>query len=465
MKVALAGRWNLVHKHSETTYSMLFMKRLTFFAGTCFLITAVGHGAPAAGQNADIAQIYPKNLARQHVGTNVFLYDDAKKSYLPNEAAAAWLDDDIATGWPAATGHHYYMVALAQPELLTNFELSTRGTAGTVSVYGGDESAPPSAKSWTPLAKDLPIESVNQKALSKSFSRFAKYVLIETNLTEAGPWYSLYLYGEKPADGYSVQARSTRFDAQSVYRFINDQGSINLSSLYSRSRVTYANSSEAPAALQKAIDDNPETAVTLASSDKESGMIVRFPEARDIRRISALADPGAKGRLDFYLMNSVAGAAEASKQDSQSLRAEPAAQNSMVAKPISIADAKPAGSITLDGTNPRGSIDFGSVKSAVMLVTWTPNTPGQTLAVREVNAFGYQGVSNADVSTQSDEAALSGYDASKDGKEVLGGKEVLDPKEAMPPVGEFLAAKTAFVPGPPPFPPTLPVSAEDPDGR
>jgi len=51
---------------------------------------------PAARQY----QVYPKNLARQHVGSNLFVYNTTTNQYVPTEASAAWLDEDVTTGWP-----------------------------------------------------------------------------------------------------------------------------------------------------------------------------------------------------------------------------------------------------------------------------------------------------------------------------------------------------------------------------
>ncbi len=158
----------------------------------------------------------------------------------PTEAAAAWLDDDIATGWPALTGKQDYLLALPEPQLVNNFSISARSATGTVTLYAGDEVAPPGAKSWTLIEKDIPVESINEK-LGKPFGRFAKYILIETNLTDSGPWYSLYLYGDQPAVAYHLQQRAQPVDPRTIFGpYTNPETSISLSSLYAHSRVTAA---------------------------------------------------------------------------------------------------------------------------------------------------------------------------------------------------------------------------------
>jgi hypothetical protein len=78
-----------------------------------------------------------------------------------------------------------------------------------------------------------------------------------------------------------------------------------------------------------------------------------------------------------------------------------------------------------------------------------------------VNTFSNVGMTNYELSSPPAAVGeLSGYDSSKDGKQVLGGKEALPPVgESLDPVGEFLPPKTPFVPGLPPMPPNIPLSA------
>src|SRR5947199_3385446 len=80
---------------------------------------------------AKALQVYPKNLARQHLGANLFLFNAAAQTYATTEAAAAWLDDDVTTGWPVMAGKQYYLLALPEPAVLTNFAISARPASGT----------------------------------------------------------------------------------------------------------------------------------------------------------------------------------------------------------------------------------------------------------------------------------------------------------------------------------------------
>src|SRR3954469_20702419 len=93
------------------------------------------------GADFDPAQLQssPKNLARQHLGANLYQFSATTGAYSPTQASAAWLDDDITTGWGPLSGKQYYLLAFPQAELVTNFELSGRSANGTIALYAGDE--------------------------------------------------------------------------------------------------------------------------------------------------------------------------------------------------------------------------------------------------------------------------------------------------------------------------------------
>ncbi len=350
--------------------------------------TATALAAPDATPAAipaqkDLSQfeVHPKNLARQHLGANLFHYQASNHSYTPTEAAAAWLDDDISTGWPMLAGKQYYLLALPNPELLTNFCLSARSASGTIALYAGSEPAPPGAKTWTSLAHDIPFESINGKRLEHGFNLEAKYLLIETNVSDPGPVYSLYLYGEKPAVAFNVTKRDRAIDARAIFGpFVNEQTSINLASLYAQTYVAHSDSGSL-LQWQKVIDDNPESSLVIAPSPGQPNVSIRYQTVQEISRISLLADPGTKGKLEFFLVNrAVAAAAPAKPQAAPAVAPDPA-----TAPPP---EATPTVSIVLDGTNPRTSIDFPSVPANEMLIRWTPENGSDSVNLHEIETFG-----------------------------------------------------------------------------
>jgi hypothetical protein len=106
-------------------------------------------------------------------------------------------------------------------------------------------------------------------------------------------------------------------------------------------------------------------------------------------------------------------------------------------------------SITFDGSNPRASIDFTPTSGTELVARWTPDTAGQALNLREIDSFGDVTLNDYDLAP----AAVAEGPSETSGKEELG-----DGKQALPPVGEELPNKTAFVPGVPVFPPNIPFS-------
>jgi hypothetical protein len=388
-------------------------------------------------QGSKQLQIYPKNLARQHLGSNLFLFNPTNQSFVPTEAAAAWLDDDATTGWAVLAGKQNYLLVLSEPEVLTNFSVSARPASGTVTLFAGDEPTAPGSRSWKLVAKDVPLESINNKKLGKSFNHFAKYLLIQTDIADPGPLYGLYVFGDKPAVKYTLRKREQPIDARAIFgQYVNNQTDFNLASLSSGARISYANSPGGSVAWQRAIDDNPETSLALAGSGNEAAAVISYPQPHTISRISLLTDIGAKGRLDFYAMRTATPTVPA------------------------LDAASPTVSIVLDGTNPRASIDFPSVEVAQLAVRWSPVAPSDTLNVRELATFNGVTLDDYEVSLNPEAIAeyrpegtertrgTSDYDASKDGKDIVDPKKNPEPVALGPGSSPYLPGALGFPPDP-----------------
>jgi hypothetical protein len=411
-------------------------------------------------------EIYPKNLARHHLGASLLVSDEATKSFIATEAAAAWLDDDVSTGWPPLPGHHFYLLSLPEPQMLSNFCISARAPSGTVSLYAGDELVKPDAKSWVPLTKNLPLDSINDKRLSRPFNRLAKYLLIETNITDSGPWYGVYAYGDKPAVSYQLQKRAQPVDMHTILGpYVNPQVDFNLAALSSNGRVIQANATEGYLSWQKVIDDNPESGLTITPSGNESGLVIKYDQSRMIQRAAVLADPNTRGKLDIFLLKNApitAGGDDAQFQKAalvgKNIPAAKSASDQILSKAISLENMTPATTIVFDGASPRGAINFAPTSAEALVVRWTPDTAGQPITIREINTFNDLSPSDYEVALTPEAIGEYGADRSKEGKAVIGeGK-----KEAPPLIGEQLPPKAPFLPGPPVFPnvpPLGPVSA------
>jgi hypothetical protein len=429
---------------------------IMILASTIAAFAAPVGADPAAKQ----LQVYPKNLARQHLGANMFMFDAPSQSYRATEAAAAWLDDDMTTGWAALAGKQDYLIALPEPEVITNFCLSTRPTQGTISIFGSDEPAAPGAKSWVPLVRDVAVDSVNEKKLAHPFSRMSKYILIETNIAEPGPIYSLGLYGERPSAAYQVVKREQPIEVKAIFGpYVNEQTAVNRAALYAGSRVAFATDSGNYTTWQKAIDENPESGVSIAPTKDDAGMAVRFADKQTITRLAVLGSSGAKGKLDVYLVpalpeqSNVATAPTATDvQPVSNVTAPP------ITQPVSLAGLTPAATFEFDGNTVRMSKDLTGAEAGAALFRWTPENGTDALNLREVSAF--SGFSLADSTVQMSPEAIaelaSTNDFKGDGKD---GKGLAPVKELLP-VGEGFNRKPPYLPPslgfPPPIPPRIP---------
>lgn len=377
-------------------------------------------------------QGFPKNLARQHLGTNLLQFNPATHMFTPTQAAAAWLDDDITTGWPLMAEKQFYLLSLAKPELITNFSLSTKAAGGTLSLYASDTAAAPGAASWTPLLKDTPIETINQK-LSRDFSKVAKYLLIETSVANPAPVYSLYLYSHKPAVSYEVAKRAQAIEPKAVFGpYVNEATAFNASGLYAHAYVSQA-AGTADSDLQKAIDDNPETSITVAA--KSQPMTIHYDRARSISRVALLTDPGTKGKVDLFLGDSGS----------------------------SIDSAPPTMTMVLDGSTPRMSVDFPATSASELKMRWTPANGTDALTLREINSFGDTTLSSYAVNaTAGTPAAVADRETTvtraerrgTDGKDAVDGKDAKDAKQ--PAIAAF-DGNGPYLPGALGFPPNTSV--------
>ena len=417
---------------------------VSLVSAVCATLAVAAEGDPTAKQ----LQMFPKNFARQHLGANLFVFNPANQTFVPTEAAAAWLDDDITTGWPVMAGKQSYLLALPEPEMISNFALSSRPAAGTVSIYAGDEPAAPGAKSWSPLAQNIPFDSLSEKKLTKPFSRFAKYVLIQTDIADPGPLFSMYLYGERSAVDYNLRKREAVIDARAIFgQYVNNKTAFNLNGLYAQGRVTSANSPDGFLPWQKSIDDNPESGLTLSASASESGAVISYNGTQSVSRIALLTDGAPKGKLEFFAIGDAAeaGIAPASIPAPNSA---PAA-----ARPFSLEGRAPTASIVLDGTTSRASVDFPAVPASKLIVRWTPVNPNDTLTIRELDSFGALSLNDYEVGLKPEiVAGYSGADG-KDAKEIAEGP--LDPKD---PKNDPIAGGppgSPYLPGALGFPPNL----------
>ncbi len=430
------------------------MKKSALATVIATAFSTLSFAAPPEKSAGTATQGYLKNIARQHSNTTLSLYDAAAQRYVDTEAAAAWLDDDIATGWPAIKGKQHYLVRLAEPQMITNFELSTKTPNGTISLYTGDTDAAPGDKSWTQVAKDVSVESVNNHKLGHRINKFAKYVLIETNIADSSPIYSINIFGEREASAMSIVKRAEPVNTKQLLGdFVNNQTAFNMAGIYAKAAVTFANSGGSEATWQRAIDDDPETSLSVKPSTAESGLVLRFDGAQPFTRLSLLTNAKTRGKVDIFLLSE-------------------APQNST---PVSIEGVSPSVTLSFDGSSQRAFADFAETKATALALRWTPESGDAPLALRELNVFADLALAEHEVAgapiaiaqgpgeknEKTEKSDKPAYASKSDGKSIADGKAPiamgpgngLDFKgTSVPPVG---AGPGGFTPGSLGFPPIL----------
>jgi hypothetical protein len=397
--------------------------------------------APPEKSAGSASRGYLKNIARQHYASTLSLFDATAQRYTSTEAAAAWLDDDVATGWPALAGKQHYLLQFAEPQLVTNLELSTKTASGSVSLYAGDRDAAPGDKAWTLVAKDVPVESINNQKLARPINKYAKYLLIETNIADPSPIYSLNVFSERTAASTAIVTRPQPVDVKPLLgEFVNNQTAFNMAGIYAKAAVTYANSGGSENNWQRAIDDDPETLLNVKTSTAESGMVLRFDGAQPFTRLSMLTNPKSRGKVDIFLLSE-------------------APQNGV---PVSIEGITPSVTLTFDGISQRASADFAETRASALALRWTPESGETTLAIRELNIFADLALSDHEVAgapagiAQGPSEAEPGEKSLSDGKAPIamgpGGKDF---KGMGEPPAVAAGPGSGYNPGGLGFPPNL----------
>jgi hypothetical protein len=184
-----------------------------------------------------------KNLARHHNLAGLRWFDAARSEYVAALGAAAWLDDDIASGFPLLPGQQFYLLSLSEPAFVNALGFSAKEMEGTVSVWVGDDVREPGNPAWSPVLKGASFATLNDRQPGRKFGKYAKYILIETNVAAAQEVYSIGLYGDRTATTDSFVPRPAPLDAAAVLgQPVDVARSINVASLTAGARVSFVQS-------------------------------------------------------------------------------------------------------------------------------------------------------------------------------------------------------------------------------
>jgi hypothetical protein len=225
--------------------------------------------------------------------------------------------------------------------------------------------------------------------------------------------------------------------------FVNNQTSFNLTSIYAKSLVTYANAGGGAGSWQRAIDDDPGSSVAIKPSTEEAGMVAKIEGSHQVSRLSVLTDPAARGTLDVFLLSEV----------------PPGNQ------PVRVEGLTPSATLSFDGGAGRASADLPETAAVAVALRWTADEAGTPFALRELNTFGdlslaeYEVVGLSPTVAQTSVEEVGQTASTGDGKELMPigeGKETVDfkggsGKEALPPIAA--GPGRGFRPGNLGFPP------------
>ncbi len=353
------------------------------------------HGADlksSSRANTEGLSEYPKNLARLHLGATVLKFDSGSRTFVATEAAPAWLDDDESTGWAPPAGKQFFLISLSEPTVVNHFSMSASASEGTVSLYVGDEKATPDSSTWKPLLTGVSVASLNEKLSSPAFSRYGRFLLVETDFAKAAPLWSLYVFGTERAADYRIESRVQKVDTRSILGpGINETTVFDVSNLYSGARVVATSNGGEAKAWQAMVDESPESFWIISPTPGNvPSAVIDLGTDRPLRRISALVEPRA-GVLEFFLVKSAANTSpEPSVRTTETSASEfIPASNPTPAKPASfdLTDRVPFATLGFDGTSDRESLDISPVEGRYLLVRWKGSVPGENLKVRQIDGF------------------------------------------------------------------------------
>ncbi len=402
--------------------------------------------------NADAADLkqYPKNLARLHLGATLFEYDLRSESYQPTKSISSWMDDDETTGWSPKADRLYYMVVLQKPSMISALSLSADGMSGTLTAFIGDERAAPGSAAWKPVLSGVPIAELNEKVSPSVLKTFSRYLLLEFNLQQSGPLWSLYVFGREAATEYDLERRAFAVNSNDVFgQRVKMETIIDLANLYSNASVLYTSNGGRLSQWQVMIDESPETGWTLSGSNSQQtpSFAILINQSAPVKRISVMADAG-RGKLEFYL---VGGASD--DEIFQVNNADPYALPDF--SQINLDDLEPIGTLEFDGASDREAINIGAKSGYFLLARWLPAVEGGAIKLRQVDAFGDLDFDNYEVVVSPDKFAAFD-DNSKSFKSLL--DPITEGPIDGPPVDPAVLPSPVFIS---PVPTLLTVTEED----
>jgi hypothetical protein len=336
-----------------------------------------------------------------------------------------------------AGGTTTLLISLSRIENIETISFLNDGATGKLTIATANAKLPTASAQWHKVSQ--------QELSSKSFTAKigpaeAKYIRLTFEVTEPGSIAGLGVYSTAAVADFAMPrtGKATAAEKSPTLAFIG----YNVTDVHTKARALYVSSGNDLRHANNMIDEQPGSSYSFAADDAAPTAVIDLGKPTALRRISAIYSP-RKGKLDFYVLQSLPGAQSTGSSGAEStpavLRVSDAGQESL----------KPVGSATDDGTG-RAAIDFPTTTGRYVMVTWkSAAQPDESFSIAEITALG----SGQSASLMASNAGGSSRELlDSDGKTVLDAKDAKDYKE-MPAEGPEAPAEgpSSTLPDPPPF--------------
>jgi len=256
--------------------------------------------------------IYPKNLARQHLGTSLSVGYNLPGSAPggpaneSDEVTLALLSDDATINCFVPVGRHAYIISMTSIQTVNRFSFLNNSAAGSVSIAVSNTLWPQDSPKWQQAQQ--PKEFAGPGVVSRDLGfREAKYVKVDFDIRQSGHIASFGLFGSSTTDLYRMRKKS-RITPGAIPMFVppaqssRDSLNCDLAALYAKSRVAYVSSAAKQQDVNLMVDDMPDTGYAFEPGDANPTMILDLRRQYDLRR-AVFQVAGPPGLLKLYLLD------------------------------------------------------------------------------------------------------------------------------------------------------------------
>ena len=253
----------------------------------------------------------PKNLARWHMGSRLFLSEPTggfiEYSFAPGERGNAELPEFIILGEDAAQGYFLkkgdtsFVIKLGNFGLLERFIFNSFTAEGTFDLYYSNTLNKLDSRKWNVIDEGVPF-SIKERVEVPVGPLESLYIRITIHIDEPGEIGRLNLYGKLSVA--EAKPRSLEeFDREILTEAEQTMVPYNYAPLHNGSQFIHTNSGD-PRETDAMLDENAQSAYVCESKPEGNVFILDLAESKEVNGISVVSESGA-GRFDFYLMDAL----------------------------------------------------------------------------------------------------------------------------------------------------------------